>query len=69
LKVTHTGIGTEYLLSANASSDFTSLTLPSGVNRVRFYVAQNGTNCAVLGAEIGKTSYLNDGESQLVCCC
>jgi len=67
LKVTHTGIGTEYLLSANASSDFTSLTLPSGVNRVRFYVAQNGTNCAVLGAEIGKTSYLNDGESQLVC--
>ncbi|MEG1235431.1 MAG: hypothetical protein RSE18_16580, partial [Acinetobacter sp.] len=67
LKVTHTGVGTEYLLSANASSDFTSLTLPSGVNRVRFHVAQNGTNCNVLGAEIGKTSYLNDGESQLVC--
>lgn len=67
LKVSHTGVGAEYLLSANASSDFTSLTLPSGVNRVRFYVAQNGTNCAVLGAEIGKTSYLNDGESQLVC--
>lgn len=67
LKVTHTGVGTEYLLSANASSDFSSLTLPSGVNRVRFHVAQNGTNCTVLGAEIGKTSYLNDGESQLVC--
>lgn len=67
LKVTHTGVGTEYLLSANASSDFSSLTLPSGVNRVRFHIAQNGTNCTVLGAEIGKTSYLNDGESQLVC--
>ncbi len=67
LKVSHTGVGTEYLLSANASSDFTSLTLPNGVNRVRFYVAQNGTNCAVLGAEIGKTRYLNHGESQLVC--
>jgi len=67
LKVTHTGVGTEYLLSANAGSDFSSLTLPSGVNRVRFHVAQNGTNCTVLGAEIGKTSYLNDGESQLVC--
>ena len=67
LKVSHTGVGTEYLLSANASSDFTNLTLPSGVNRVRFYVAQNGTNCAVLGTEIGKTSYLNNGESQLVC--
>ncbi|MEG1235102.1 MAG: hypothetical protein RSE18_14855, partial [Acinetobacter sp.] len=67
LKVTHTGVGTEYLLSANASSDFTSLTLPSGVNRVRFYVSANGSNCNVLGAEIGKTSYLNNGESQLVC--
>lgn len=67
LKVTHTGVGTEYLLSANASSDFTSLILPNGVNRVRFYLAQNGTSCAVLGTEIGKTSYLNDGESQLVC--
>ncbi|MEJ2900689.1 hypothetical protein [Acinetobacter sp. NS-4] len=67
LKVTHTGVGTEYLLSANAGSDFSSLTLPNGVNRVRFHVAQNGTNCTVLGAEIGKTSYLNDGESQLVC--
>lgn len=67
LKVTHAGVGTEYLLSANAGSDFSSLTLPSGVNRVRFHVAQNGTNCTVLGAEIGKTSYLNDGESQLVC--
>lgn len=67
LKVSHMGVGTEYLLSANASSDFTNLTLPSGVNRVRFYVAQNGTNCAVLGTEIGKTSYLNNGESQLVC--
>ena len=67
LKVTHTGVGTEYLLSANAGSDFSSLTLPSGVNRVRFHVAQNGTNCTVLGAEIVKTSYLNDGESQLVC--
>ena len=67
LKVSHTGVGTEYLLSANASSDFTNLTLLSGVNRVRFYVAQNGTNCAVLGTEIGKTSYLNNGESQLVC--
>lgn len=67
LKVTHTGVGTEYLLSTNASSDFSSLTLPSGVNRVRFHVAKNGTNCAVLGTEIGKTRYLNNGESQLVC--
>ncbi len=67
LKVSHMGVGTEYLLSANASSDFTSLTLPSGVNRVRFYVSANGSNCNVLGAEIGKTSYLNNGESQLVC--
>lgn len=67
LKVTHTGVGTEYLLSANASSDFTNLILPNGVNRVRFYVAQNATNCTILGAEIGKTRYLNNGESQLVC--
>ena len=36
LTVKHTGVGTEYLLSANASSDFSSLTLPAGVNRVRF---------------------------------
>lgn len=67
LKVTHTGVGTEYLLSANASSDFTNLTLPSGVNRVRFYVSANGSNCSVLGTETGKTFYLNNGESQLVC--
>jgi len=67
LKVSHTGVGTEYLLSANASSDFTNLTLPNGVNRVRFYAAQDGLNCTNLGAEIGKTGYLNNGESQLVC--
>ena len=67
LKVTHTGVGTEYLLSANASSDFTNLILPNGVNRVRFYVSANGSNCSVLGAETGKTLYLNNGESQLVC--
>lgn len=67
LKITHTGIGTEYLLSANASSDFTNLILPNGVNRVRFYVSANGSNCNVLGAETGKTLYLNNGESQLVC--
>lgn len=67
LKVTHTGVGTEYLLSANASSDFTTLILPNGVNRVRFYASANGSNCNVLGAETGKTRYLNNGESQLVC--
>lgn len=67
LTVTHTGVGTEYLLNANASSDFTNLILPNGVNRVRFYVSANGSNCNVLGAEIGKTRYLNNGESQLVC--
>jgi len=67
LKVSHTGIGAEYVLNANASSDFTSLTLPAGVNRVRFYVSANGSNCSVLGAEIGKTLYLNNGENQLVC--
>ncbi|SDY55115.1 hypothetical protein [Acinetobacter kyonggiensis] len=70
LKVTHTGVGTEYLLSANASSDFSSLTLPSGVNRVRFYAStliNNIPSCEALDAEIGKTSYLNNGEIQLVC--
>ncbi|ENW81676.1 hypothetical protein F909_01360 [Acinetobacter sp. ANC 3929] len=67
LKVSHTGIGTEYLLSANASNDFTSLTLPNGVNRVRFYISANGSNCSVLGSEIGKTIYLNNAESQLIC--
>lgn len=67
LTVKHTGVGTEYLLSANASSDFSSLTLPAGVNRVRFYASSNGTDCSVLGNEIGKTRYLNDGQSQLVC--
>ncbi|EEY93992.1 conserved repeat protein [Acinetobacter junii SH205] len=67
LKVSHTGIGTEYLLSANSTSNFTSLTLPNGVNRVRFYASSNGTDCSVLGNEIGKTRYLNDGQSQLVC--
>ena len=67
LKVSHTGIGTEYLLSANASSDFTSLTLPNGVNRVRFYISANGSNCTVLGSETGKTIYLNNAESQLIC--
>ncbi len=41
LKITHTGVGTEYLLSANASSDFSSMTLPAGVNRCAFlYVKQ-----------------------------
>lgn len=67
LTVKHTGVGTEYLLSANASSDFSSLTLPTGVNRVRFYASSNGTDCSVLGNQIGKTRYLNDGQSQLVC--
>ena len=67
LTVKHTGVGTEYLLSAHASSDFSSLTLPAGVNRVRFYASSNGTDCSVLGNEIGKTRYLNDGQSQLVC--
>ncbi|QHH96395.1 DUF11 domain-containing protein [Acinetobacter dispersus] len=67
LKVSHTGIGTEYLLSANASSDFTSLALPNGVNRVRFYISANGSNCTVLGSETGKTIYLNNAESQLIC--
>lgn len=67
LKVSHTGIGTEYLLSANASSDFTSLTLPNGVNRVRFYISANGSNCNALGSETGKTIYLNNAESQLIC--
>lgn len=67
LKVSHTGIGTEYLLSANSTSDFTSLTLPNGVNRVRFYASGNGSNCSVLGSETGKSIYLNNGESQLIC--
>ena len=67
LKVSHTGIGTEYLLSANSTSNFTSLTLPNGVNRVRFYVSGNGSNCSVMGSETGKTIYLNNGESQLIC--
>ena len=67
LNISHTGTGTEYLLSANASSDFSSMTLPAGVNRVRFYTSSNGTDCSVLGNEIGKTRYLNDGETQLVC--
>lgn len=67
LTVKHTGVGTEYLLSANASSDFSSLTLPAGVNRVRFYASTNGTNCSGLGNEIGKTIYLNNAETQLVC--
>lgn len=67
LSVTHTGIATEYLLSANATTDFTRLTLPNGVNNVRFYTVQNAKDCSVLGTEIGKTRYLNDGESQLVC--
>lgn len=67
LKVSHTGIGTEYLLSANSTSNFTSLTLPNGVNRVRFYVSGNGLNCSVMGSETGKTIYLNNGESQLIC--
>lgn len=67
LKISHTGVGTEYLLSANASSDFSSMALPAGVNRVRFYASKNGTNCSGLGNEIGKTIYLNDGETQLVC--
>ncbi|MCH7393858.1 hypothetical protein MMP66_06130 [Acinetobacter dispersus] len=67
LKVSQIGIGTEYLLSANASSDFTSLTLPNGVNRVRFYISANGSNCTVLGGETGKTIYLNNAESQLIC--
>ena len=67
LTVKHTGVGTEYLLSANASSDFSSLTLLAGVNHVRFYASSNDTDCSVLGNEIGKTRYLNDGQSQLVC--
>ncbi|WP_372375236.1 hypothetical protein [Acinetobacter ursingii] len=67
LKVSHTGIGTEYLLSANSTSNFTSLTLPNGVNRVRFYVSGNGSTCSVMGSETGKTIYLNNGESQLIC--
>ncbi|WP_087545181.1 hypothetical protein [Acinetobacter sp. WCHA29] len=67
LKISHTGVGAEYLLSANASSDFSSMTLPAGVNRVRFYTSSNGTDCSGLGNEIGKTIYLNNAETQLVC--
>ncbi|MCF9046958.1 hypothetical protein [Acinetobacter nectaris] len=66
LTVKHTGIGTEYLLSANATNDFTHLALPIGIQAIHFYIAQNN-GCDRLGAEIGKTRYLNDGESQLVC--
>lgn len=67
LLITHKGTATEYLLSANATTDFTQLTLPNGVSAVRFYTAQNSKDCSVLGTEIGKTRYLNDTESQLVC--
>ncbi|MBF7684264.1 hypothetical protein I2F17_00240 [Acinetobacter sp. B10A] len=67
LNVVHTGFGTEYLLSANSSSDFSRLTLPNGVSKVRFYESKNSENCTTLGTEIGKTRYLNDGDNQLVC--
>lgn len=67
LKVSHTGTGTEYILNANATNNFSQLILPVGVNQVRFYQSSNGTDCSILGKEIGKTRYLNDGENQLVC--
>lgn len=67
LTVTHHGTGTQYILSANSSSDFTQMVLPSGINKVRFYIAKNDESCSTLGNEIGKTRYLSDGESQLVC--
>nr|WP_298892141.1 hypothetical protein [uncultured Acinetobacter sp.] len=66
LTVKHTGTPTEYLLSADADQNFAQANLPAGVNSVRFYQTADA-NCTTLGAEIGKTRYLNDGETQTVC--
>ncbi|SDB88161.1 hypothetical protein SAMN05421749_101660 [Acinetobacter marinus] len=66
LTVKHTGTPTEYLLSADADQNFAQANLPAGVNAVRFYQSADAS-CTTLGAEIGKTRYLNDGESQTVC--
>lgn len=66
LTVKHTGNPTEYLLSADADQNFTQSNLPAGINSVRFYQSADAS-CSSLGAEIGKTRYLNDGETQTVC--
>ena len=66
LTVRHTGNPTEYLLSADADQNFTQSNLPAGINSVRFYQSADAS-CSSLGAEIGKTRYLNDGETQTVC--
>lgn len=66
LTVKHTGTPTEYLLSADADQNFTQSNLPEGINSVRFYQSADAS-CSTLGAEIGKTRYLNDGETQTVC--
>lgn len=67
LLVQHTGTTTRYTLSADADGDFNTPDLPAGVESVHFYHSSNGTDCTVLGAEIGETRLLNDGETQLYC--
>lgn len=66
LNVKHTGTPTAYVLSADADGNFTSLNLPAGVTGVKFYATAT-TDCSVLGAEIGSTRVLSDGEEQLYC--
>lgn len=66
LNVTHTGTATSYILSADADGNFATLDLPAGVSGVRFYTTST-PDCSVLGAEIGSTRLLGDGETQLYC--
>lgn len=66
LNVKHTGTATSYVLSADADGNFASLNLPAGVSSIRFYATATA-DCSVLGAEIGSTRLLGDGEEQLYC--
>lgn len=66
LHVKHTGTATSYVLSADDDGNFASLNLPAGVSSIRFYATATA-DCSALGAEIGSTRLLNDGDEQLYC--
>ena len=68
LNVKHTGTATHYQFAADGDGDFSQLDLPTGVASVRYFANTAATNvCSTLGAEIGQTRLLANGESQTYC--
>lgn len=65
ITVAHTGTPTRYSLAADADGNFATLNLPAGVSVV--FAESVGGSCATMGAIVGQTRALNDGETQTLC--